>query len=37
MAKGKDHLYDYELYLGDEGLKEFEQAWDALEKIVEAR
>lgn len=34
IAKGKGHLYDFELFTGHKDLEEFEEAWASLEAAV---
>lgn len=33
-VEGQPHAFDVQLFLGDPGLKEVEEAWDAVESIV---
>ena len=35
-APGQPHAFDAELFLGDPGLAVVEEAWRALDKLVEA-
>lgn len=34
VVKGKGHFYDEGMFRGDSELKEFEEAWKALDEIV---